>query len=139
MGVSSLPKTVTRQRRDCDLNPGPSAPESSTLTTRPITVNRKSPNTDGFVFRNCCYEENIRLELVSIRTVYSSRARDGDASLRQITLTTCSTVAPVDVGGPGDERQREHVEQVGQRQSPDVAVGDRLDTDVACVAPDHHQ
>jgi len=25
-----LPKTVTRQRRDCDLNPGPAAPESST-------------------------------------------------------------------------------------------------------------
>jgi len=34
MGVNSLRKTVTRQRRDCDLNPGPSAPESSTLTTR---------------------------------------------------------------------------------------------------------
>jgi len=34
MGVNSLPKTVTRQRRDCDSNPGPSAPESSTLTTR---------------------------------------------------------------------------------------------------------
>ena len=34
MGVNSLPKTVTRQRRDCDLNTGPSAPESSTLTTR---------------------------------------------------------------------------------------------------------
>ena len=33
MGVNSLPKTVTRQRRDCDLNPDPSAPESSTLTT----------------------------------------------------------------------------------------------------------
>jgi len=33
MGVNSLPKTVTGQRRDCDLNPGPSAPESSTLTT----------------------------------------------------------------------------------------------------------
>jgi len=32
--VNSLPKTVTRQRRDCDLNPGSSAPESSTLTTR---------------------------------------------------------------------------------------------------------
>jgi len=27
-------KTVTRQRRGCDLNPGPSAPKSSTLTTR---------------------------------------------------------------------------------------------------------
>jgi len=34
MSVNSLPKTVTRQRRDCDLNPGPTAPESSTLTTR---------------------------------------------------------------------------------------------------------
>ena len=32
--MNSLPKTVTRQRRDCDLNPGPSAPESSTLATR---------------------------------------------------------------------------------------------------------
>jgi len=34
MDVNSLPKTVTRQRRGCDLNLGPSAPESSTLTTR---------------------------------------------------------------------------------------------------------
>ena len=34
MSVNSLPKTVTRQHHDCDLNPGPSAPESSTLTTR---------------------------------------------------------------------------------------------------------
>jgi len=32
--VNSLPKTVSRQRHGCDLNPGPSAPESSTLTTR---------------------------------------------------------------------------------------------------------
>ena len=32
MGVNSLPKTDTRQRRGCDLNPGHSAPESSTLT-----------------------------------------------------------------------------------------------------------
>jgi len=34
MGVNSLPMTVTRQRRNCDLNPGPSAPESNKLTTR---------------------------------------------------------------------------------------------------------
>jgi len=34
IGLNSLPKTVTRQRRDCDVNPGPSAPEFSTLTTR---------------------------------------------------------------------------------------------------------
>ena len=32
--MNSLPKTVIRQRRECDLNPGPTAPESSTLTTR---------------------------------------------------------------------------------------------------------
>jgi len=34
MSVNSLPKTVTRQCRGCDLNRGPSARESSTLTTR---------------------------------------------------------------------------------------------------------
>jgi len=34
MGVSSLPNTVTRRHRNCNLNPGPSAPESSMLTTR---------------------------------------------------------------------------------------------------------
>jgi len=34
MGVNSLPKTVTRQRRGCDFTPAPSAPESSTLTAR---------------------------------------------------------------------------------------------------------
>jgi len=34
MVVNSLPNTVTRQRRGCDVNPGLFAPESSTLTTR---------------------------------------------------------------------------------------------------------
>ena len=37
MGVNSLPKTVTGQRRHCDLKPGPTALESSTLTTRLAT------------------------------------------------------------------------------------------------------
>ena len=37
MGVNSLPKTVMRQRRVCDLNPDPSAPESSTLITHTYT------------------------------------------------------------------------------------------------------
>ena len=32
--MNSLPRTVTKQGRGCDLNPGLSAPESSTLTTR---------------------------------------------------------------------------------------------------------
>ena len=67
MGVNSLPKTVIRQRRNCDLNPGPSAPESSTLTsrlycmrdsgvqwrtdghreTRPANMNMNMVNTNG--------------------------------------------------------------------------------------------
>ena len=34
MGLNSLPKAVTRQRRGSDSNPGLTAPESSTLTTR---------------------------------------------------------------------------------------------------------
>jgi len=34
MGVNSLPNTVTRQRRGCDLNPGRTARESIMLTTR---------------------------------------------------------------------------------------------------------
>jgi len=50
MGVNSLPKTVTQQHRNCDLNPGPSAPESSTLTTRlpshPILLYRILITTD---------------------------------------------------------------------------------------------
>ena len=31
--MNSLPKTVTRQHHGCDLNLGPSVPESSMLTT----------------------------------------------------------------------------------------------------------
>ena len=52
MGVNSLPKTVTRQRRDCYLNPGPSAPESSTLTTRLPSHPLRTPNAlDALVTR----------------------------------------------------------------------------------------
>jgi len=67
--VSSLPKNVTRQRRDCDLNPGPSALESSMLTTRlprrrdtvkyrqivydvPLTVSSYDRTDDGAVLRS---------------------------------------------------------------------------------------
>jgi len=38
MGINRLPKTVTRQCQGCDLNPGPCAPESSTLTTWLLTI-----------------------------------------------------------------------------------------------------
>jgi len=58
MGVNSLPKTVTRQRRDGDLNPGSCAPESSTQTTRlpshPTAVNKlvKTANKMHIIFLN---------------------------------------------------------------------------------------
>ena len=48
MDVNSLPKTVTRQRRGCDLNTGTSAPESSTLTTRlPDAPRQKNARSRG--------------------------------------------------------------------------------------------
>ena len=43
--MNSLPKTVIQQHRDCDLNPGPSAPESSMLTTRLIITPRCAVTT----------------------------------------------------------------------------------------------
>jgi len=46
MGVNGLPKTVIRHRRDCDLNPGPTAPESmqhaNHSATEPPVANVKS-------------------------------------------------------------------------------------------------
>ena len=44
--MNSLPKTVNRQRRDYDLNPGPSAPQSSMLSTRLL----RHPNQFTFHF-----------------------------------------------------------------------------------------
>ena len=57
-----MSKTVTRQRRDCNLNPDPSAPESSTLTTRlfepPFVVGyfsiKKESWTSDFASVQCC-------------------------------------------------------------------------------------
>ena len=46
MGVNSLPKTVTRQHRGCDLNPGPTAPESSTLTTQLLSHPNNNNNNN---------------------------------------------------------------------------------------------
>ena len=58
MGVCSLPKTVTRQRRGCDLNPGPSAPESSMLTTRLLSHAMGDKTTWRFLVRLLQYEHN---------------------------------------------------------------------------------
>jgi len=68
MGVKSLPKTVTRQRCGCDLNPGPTAPESSTLTTR-LPSHPELMDTSCIFSLNETGPENI--QLVSIKSVYS--------------------------------------------------------------------
>jgi len=64
MGVNSLPETVTRQRRGCDLNPGPSAPESSMLTTplpsHPIYLKGTAVK---FVFKNSKQQTAATLKL----------------------------------------------------------------------------
>ena len=49
--MNSLPKTVTRQRRDCGLNPGRSAPESSTLPSHMTTVT--GVNIDARAWHDC--------------------------------------------------------------------------------------
>ena len=71
MGVNSLPKTVTRQRRGCDLNPGRSASESSTQTTRlpshPPSIeqqrNEKHPAESTAAMRNNCAVSSIDKKL----------------------------------------------------------------------------
>jgi len=65
-GVNSLPKTVTRQRRDCDLNPGPSAPESSTLTTR-LLNSRKRQNNRKRTKRPASSGTAVKMERASVR------------------------------------------------------------------------
>ena len=59
MGVNSLPKTVTRQRRGCNWNPGPSASESSTLTTRLSSY----PGQNGAT-ESCSADEQGGIDLV---------------------------------------------------------------------------
>jgi len=74
MGVNSLPKTVTRQRRDCDLNPCSSEPESSTLTTwlpsHPFDEGRglNPDNSQFFYF----FSKNVK---VNTQIPYSAETR----------------------------------------------------------------
>ena len=70
MGVNRLPKTVTRQRRDCDLNPGPSAPESSTITTRlPSHPKSKYYHVKNVIRRYTCVTSYVSvMKLVAVET-----------------------------------------------------------------------
>ena len=92
MGVNSLPKTVTRQRRGCDLNPGPSAPESSTLTTRlpshPVKDRRGYYDaTDSVRLCPCCSEA---ASLKSGETLVGAASK---TSVRRMISTTWRRVS----------------------------------------------
>jgi len=64
MGVNSLPNTVTRQRRDCDMNSGPSAPESSTLTTRLPSHPYCYCSSHYFSY---CYDDSHKVRITRMR------------------------------------------------------------------------
>jgi len=68
MGVNSLPKPVTQQHRDCDLNPGPSAPESSMITTRLLR----------HLVNGCCGDSSTRVMKSKSGTVTSSACLEND-------------------------------------------------------------
>ena len=100
MGVNSLPKTVTRQRCDCDLNPGHSAPESSTLTTR-------LPNHpgQGVVEKNCSTgrPSNTITSMYVVHTLYNSLCNERKAYNKSTTnrssgvRTQFTSLATIDV------------------------------------------
>jgi len=71
MGVNSLPKIVTWQRRGYDLNPGPSAPESSMLNI--IT---------------CSSVENSEASVVLARRLTGQFGHHCQGHLRSQSLTT---------------------------------------------------
>ena len=70
MGVNSLPKTVTRQRHGCDLNPGPSVPKSSTLTTQYKTVKYPSDTHTSTMLSTNHYMKVLILYTLGFRCVY---------------------------------------------------------------------
>ena len=66
--MNSLPKTVTRQRRGCDLNPGPSARESSTLTTQLPSHPELYRNSNRSRCRHVLAAKNLVSDGVQINT-----------------------------------------------------------------------
>ena len=90
MGVNSLPKTVTRQRRDCDLNPGPSAPVSSMLTIRlPCHLpGHRTRQPDGKCGPTHPLDGRKHKQLVKIRRVVPEICSQTD---RLTYISTCSS------------------------------------------------
>jgi len=91
--VNSLPKTVTRQRRGCDLNPGPSAPEYSTLTTR-LPSHPEMPKCDAKSLLSMGIEGSMVPWVLA--SEYSTQHLDCPFPILHILLTMAnnSTFAP---------------------------------------------
>ena len=86
MGVNSLPKTVTRQRRDCDLNRRSCAPESSTLTTG---LYRATP-TCVYIL-DVCYRYTVAAALKA-KAMFSAQLFDC-CQTRQSRMDRCAFIA----------------------------------------------
>ena len=132
--MNSLPKTVTRQRRDCDLNPGSSAPESSMLTTRlPSHPGRnKVADNSRFVPMNKLMN-NPRREIFGIfaRSVRVKLLLNAVAvSQRRRRLTCAATLArPAHTNRPSG-RQRRYTKRLATDSSwSDVALVSGVKTD----------
>jgi len=106
MGVNCLPKTVTRQRGGCDLNPGPSAPESSTLTTRlpshPGTVQSQKTFASH---KKLCYRRRTARRVVSQNLVncrnklynkFTTKPSNGVGRLQLTDLRSIGVVIKLD-------------------------------------------
>ena len=78
MGVSSLPKTVTRQRHGCDLHRGPSAPEPShRLLEKKINLTQQNQT---------CNHKNKHKTQSCKMTWYDDKTCQQNAQIDKITL-----------------------------------------------------
>ena len=113
--MNSLPKTVTRQRRDCDLNPSSSAPESSTLTTR-LPSHPLASIASAFSSRS--------IALLSLFPLRCSRTIKHELDLiilKFLSWRRFSTVVLLAVCGDG-VRKRSHVLRAARRCAAPVKI-----------------
>ena len=102
MRVNRLPKTVTRQRRGCDLNPGLSALESSKLNIRlPSHPNNGLQCQNTTVYRSNVslfkiYRMNTHSELIAPHLLLSAVACSTSLTAidRYTLLAGCSAANP---------------------------------------------
>jgi len=95
MGVNSLPKTVPRQRRGCNLNLGPSAPQSSMLTTR-------LPSHPSHLCGSNL-SDLLLLPSLSVYPIYTRNSKPAHLRATATRTTTGNTILGVK---PTDQRDR---------------------------------